>query len=145
MLFVEKGLKREATAREPVARMSRHSRFERDFCGGWERWEWSSNGNHMNTSNVNGTVNGNGNNRPGLLPLPIVPSRLPTPTSTAATTVGSDAVTSNGSNPASASASKVRSFKLLSNYCMRREHLTTGKENVPLHWSYPHTTRVMLI
>ncbi|XP_056420278.1 kelch-like protein 29 isoform X1 [Hyla sarda] len=86
--------------------MSRHSRFERDFCGGWERWEWSPSSNHMNTSNANSIVNGNGNNRPGLLPLPIVPSRLPTPTSTTSTTVGSDAVTSNASNPSAASASK---------------------------------------
>ncbi|KAM4693037.1 kelch-like protein 29 [Discoglossus pictus] len=87
--------------------MSRqHSRFERDFCGGWERWEWSPNGNHVNTSNVNNTANSNGNNRPGLLPLPIVPSRLPTPTSTTCTTVGSDAVTGIATNPSSASASK---------------------------------------
>ncbi|KAM8953751.1 kelch-like protein 29 [Pelodytes ibericus] len=85
--------------------MSRqHSRFERDFCGGWERWEWSPSTTHVNTSNVNGTANGN--NRPGLLPLPIVPSRLPTPTSTMSTTVGSDAVTSIESNPSAAAASK---------------------------------------
>ncbi|OCT79028.1 kelch-like protein 29 [Xenopus laevis] len=85
--------------------MSRqHSRFERDFCGGWERWEWSPSGNHVNASNINGTANGN--NRPGLLPLPIVPSRLPTPTSTTSTIVASDAVTSIASNPSAASASK---------------------------------------
>ncbi|XP_075454567.1 kelch-like protein 29 isoform X2 [Ascaphus truei] len=87
--------------------MSRqHSRFERDFCGGWERWEWSPSGNHVNTSNLNSTANSNSNNRPGLLPLPIVPSRLPTPTSTTSATVGSDAVTSTASNPSTASASK---------------------------------------
>ncbi|XP_053315254.1 kelch-like protein 29 [Spea bombifrons] len=81
--------------------MSRqHSRFERDFCGGWE---WNPGNNHVNASNVCSTANGN--NRPGLLPLPIVPSRLPTPT-TMSTTVGSDAVTSIENNPSAASASK---------------------------------------
>ncbi|XP_069461981.1 kelch-like protein 29 [Ambystoma mexicanum] len=82
--------------------MSRHhSRFERNYRGGWERWEWSSNGNHVNTSNCT-----NGNNRPGLLPLPIVPSRLTTPVSSASATVNSDTTANHGPSPSAAATTK---------------------------------------
>ncbi|XP_056111916.1 kelch-like protein 29 [Rhinichthys klamathensis goyatoka] len=66
--------------------MSRyHQRFERDFRGVWERRERC-----ITNSSCGGTVNGcvstsassvpnSGNNRPGLLPLPVIPSLLPTP------------------------------------------------------------------
>ncbi|XP_025061975.1 kelch-like protein 29 isoform X4 [Alligator sinensis] len=87
--------------------MSRHhSRFERDYRTGWDRREWSSNGNHVNSSNCNNTVNSNSNNRPGLLPLPIVPTRLPTPTTVACTTVNSDVITSLVANSSAAANTK---------------------------------------
>ncbi|XP_069092110.1 kelch-like protein 29 [Pleurodeles waltl] len=87
--------------------MSRHhSRFERDYRGGWERWEWSSNGNHVNSTNGNNTVGVNGNNRPGLLPLPIVPARLTTPASSASTTVSSDTTTNLGTSSSTAATTK---------------------------------------
>ncbi|XP_038607822.1 kelch-like protein 29 [Tachyglossus aculeatus] len=79
--------------------MSRHhSRFERDYRASWERREWTSNGAPANTSNCNSTASNNGVNnlniRPGLLPLPIVPSRLPTPATATCTTVSSEAIPS---------------------------------------------------
>uniref|UniRef100_K7FN11 Kelch like family member 29 n=1 Tax=Pelodiscus sinensis TaxID=13735 RepID=K7FN11_PELSI len=87
--------------------MSRHhSRFERDYRTGWDRREWSSNGNHVNSSNCNSTASSNCNNRPGLLPLPIVPSRLPTPATAACTTVNSDVITSLVANSSAASTTK---------------------------------------
>ncbi|XP_032640756.1 kelch-like protein 29 isoform X2 [Chelonoidis abingdonii] len=87
--------------------MSRHhSRFERDYRTGWDRREWSSNGNHVNSSNCNSTASSNCNNRPGLLPLPIVPSRLPTPATAACTTVNSDVRTSLVANSSAASTTK---------------------------------------
>uniref|UniRef100_A0A8C2EG48 Zmp:0000000619 n=1 Tax=Cyprinus carpio TaxID=7962 RepID=A0A8C2EG48_CYPCA len=69
--------------------MSRyHQRFERDFRSVWERRERC-----VSNSSCGGTVNGcvstsassipnSGNNRPGLLPLPVIPSLLPTPVTT---------------------------------------------------------------
>ncbi|XP_053880007.1 kelch-like protein 29 isoform X1 [Malaclemys terrapin pileata] len=87
--------------------MSRHhSRFERDYRTGWDRREWSSNGNHVNSSNCNSTASNNCNNRPGLLPLPIVPSRLPTPATAACTTVNSDVITSLVANSSAGSTTK---------------------------------------
>ncbi|XP_076128967.1 kelch-like protein 29 [Alosa pseudoharengus] len=76
--------------------MSRHvHRFERDYRGGWERRERP----HLHLHN--GTCSpatvaaaappvANGNNRPGLLPLPVIPSLLPTPVTIAVTTAGAD-------------------------------------------------------
>ncbi|XP_028928104.1 kelch-like protein 29 [Ornithorhynchus anatinus] len=76
--------------------MSRHhSRFEREYRASWERREWTSNGVPANTSNCNSTASNNSiNTRPGLLPLPIVPSRLPTPVTATCTTVSSEAIPS---------------------------------------------------
>nr|XP_033793719.1 kelch-like protein 29 isoform X2 [Geotrypetes seraphini] len=86
--------------------MSRqHSRFERDYRGGWERWEWRPNGNHMNNTNCGSTSCSN-SNRPGLLPLPVVPSRLPTPATTTSTTDSSKVITSLGVNPSTAPTNK---------------------------------------
>nr|KAF6429557.1 kelch like family member 29 [Molossus molossus] len=77
--------------------MSRHhSRFERDYRVGWDRREWSANGTHGTTSICSATAGAGGGTasslsaRPGLLPLPVVPSRLPTPaTAPAPCTTGS--------------------------------------------------------
>uniref|UniRef100_A0A8C0ID05 Kelch like family member 29 n=1 Tax=Bubo bubo TaxID=30461 RepID=A0A8C0ID05_BUBBB len=87
--------------------MSRHhSRFERDYRAGWDRRDWSSNGNHVSSTNCSSTVSTNSNNRPGLLPLPIVPSRLPTPATAACTTVNTDVITSLVANSSPASTTK---------------------------------------
>lgn len=87
--------------------MSRHhSRFERDYRAGWDRRDWSSNGNHVSSTNCSSAASTNSNNRPGLLPLPIVPSRLPTPATAACTTVNSDVITSLVANSSPASTTK---------------------------------------
>lgn len=77
--------------------MSRyHQRFERDFRGVWERRERC-----ITNSSCGGTVNGcvstsassvpnSGNNRPGLLPLPVIPSLLPTPVTGTTSTSNSE-------------------------------------------------------
>ncbi|NXW42305.1 KLH29 protein, partial [Nyctiprogne leucopyga] len=91
----------------PFIEMSRHhSRFERDYRAGWDRRDWSSNGNHVSSTNCSSVVSTNSNNRPGLLPLPIVPSRLPTPATAACTTVNSDVITSLVANSSPASTTK---------------------------------------
>ncbi|KAM6081514.1 kelch-like protein 29 isoform 3-T5 [Chlamydotis macqueenii] len=91
----------------PSIEMSRHhSRFERDYRAGWDRRDWSSNGNHVGSTNCSNAVSTNSNNRPGLLPLPIVPSRLPTPATAACTTVNSDVITSLVANSSPASTTK---------------------------------------
>ena len=93
----------------PSIEMSRHhSRFERDYRAGWDRRDWSSNGNHVSSTNCSSATSTNSNNRPGLLPLPIVPSRLPTPATAACTTVNSDVITSLVANSSPASTTKVR-------------------------------------
>ncbi|XP_009465588.1 PREDICTED: LOW QUALITY PROTEIN: kelch-like protein 29 [Nipponia nippon] len=87
--------------------MSRHhSRFERDYRAGWDRRDWSSNGNHVSSTNCSSAASTNSNNRPGLLPLPIVPSRLPTPATATCTTVNSDVITSLVANSSPASTTK---------------------------------------
>ncbi|PKU36421.1 kelch-like protein 29 [Limosa lapponica baueri] len=92
----------------PSIAMSRHhSRFERDYRAGWDRRDWSSNGNHVNSTNCSSAPSTNSNNRPGLLPLPIVPSRLPTPATAACTTVNSDVITSLVANSSPASTTKL--------------------------------------
>ncbi|XP_074751666.1 kelch-like protein 29 isoform X3 [Athene noctua] len=105
--------------------MSRHhSRFERDYRAGWDRRDWSSNGNHVSSTNCSSTVSTNSNNRPGLLPLPIVPSRLPTPATAACTTVNSDVITSLVANSSPASTTKCRALMSLvswSSKCRSRD------------------------
>ncbi|VTJ74504.1 Hypothetical predicted protein [Marmota monax] len=97
--------------------MSRHhSRFERDYRVGWDRREWSVNGTHGTTSICSVTSGAGGGTasslsaRPGLLPLPVVPSRLPTPATAPApcTTGNSEAITSLVASSASAVTTKVR-------------------------------------
>ncbi|NXL94632.1 KLH29 protein, partial [Alectura lathami] len=91
----------------PCIEMSRHhSRFERDYRAAWDRRDWSSNGNHVSSTNCSSAASTNSNNRPGLLPLPIVPSRLPTPATAACTTVSSDVITSLVANSTPASTTK---------------------------------------
>ncbi|XP_053141118.1 kelch-like protein 29 isoform X6 [Hemicordylus capensis] len=97
----------EKRQKPPLVEMSRHhSRFERDYRAGWDRRDWSANGNHVNSSNCNSTVNSNSNNRPGLLPVPIVPSRLHAPATVACTTVNSDVITTLVANSSAASTTK---------------------------------------
>ncbi|XP_019507223.1 PREDICTED: kelch-like protein 29 isoform X3 [Hipposideros armiger] len=95
--------------------MSRHhSRFERDYRVGWDRREWSANGTHGTTSICSATAGAGGSTasslsaRPGLLPLPVVPSRLPTPATAPApcTTCSSEAITSLVVSSASAVTTK---------------------------------------
>ncbi|NWU08861.1 KLH29 protein, partial [Cephalopterus ornatus] len=91
----------------PPTEMSRHhSRFERDYRAGWDRRDWSSNGNHVSSTNCSSAASTNSNTRPGLLPLPIVPSRLPTPATAACTTGNSDVITSLVANSSPASTTK---------------------------------------
>ncbi|XP_055088163.1 kelch-like protein 29 [Periophthalmus magnuspinnatus] len=78
--------------------MSRHHhRFERDYRGPWERRDIRPSGLHnggANHSCASAVVNGN--NRPGLLPLPVIPSLLPTPVTVAVTTSSGDIVVKRG-------------------------------------------------
>lgn len=79
--------------------MSRHHhRFERDHRGPWERRDIRPtvlhNGGGAGNSCAAAVVNGN--NRPGLLPLPVIPSLLPTPVTVAVTTSSGDMVVKRG-------------------------------------------------
>ncbi|XP_066851115.1 kelch-like protein 29 isoform X6 [Anser cygnoides] len=105
--------------------MSRHhSRFERDYRAGWDRRDWSSNGNHVGSTNCSSAASTTSTNRPGLLPLPIVPSRLPTPATAACTTGNSDVITSLVANSSPASTTKCRALMSLvswSSKCRSRD------------------------
>ncbi|XP_077885736.1 kelch-like protein 29 isoform X3 [Ictidomys tridecemlineatus] len=98
----------------PTEMSRHHSRFERDYRVGWDRREWSVNGTHGTTSICSVTSGAGGgtasslNARPGLLPLPVVPSRLPTPATAPApcTTGNSEAITSLVASSASAVTTK---------------------------------------
>lgn len=87
--------------------MSRHHhRFERDYRGPWERRDVRPTGLHnggANHSCASAVVNGN--NRPGLLPLPVIPSLLPTPVTVAVTTSSSDIAVKRGISTAGSVAS----------------------------------------
>ncbi|XP_062415464.1 kelch-like protein 29 [Pungitius pungitius] len=78
--------------------MSRHHhRFERDYRAPWERRDIRPSGLHnggANHSCASAVVNGN--NRPGLLPLPVIPSLLPTPVTVAVTTSSGDIAVKRG-------------------------------------------------
>uniref|UniRef100_A0A3P9JWW0 Kelch-like family member 29 n=1 Tax=Oryzias latipes TaxID=8090 RepID=A0A3P9JWW0_ORYLA len=78
--------------------MSRHHhRFERDYRAPWERRDIRPSVLHnggANHSCASAVVNGN--NRPGLLPLPVIPSLLPTPATVAVTTSSSDIAVKRG-------------------------------------------------
>ncbi|NXN05972.1 KLH29 protein, partial [Sylvia borin] len=91
----------------PSSAMSRHhSRFERDYRAGWDRRDWSSNGTPVGSTNCSSVASTTSSSRPGLLPLPIVPSRLPTPATAACTTGNSDVITSLVANSSPASSTK---------------------------------------
>ncbi|KAG9282867.1 kelch-like protein 29 [Astyanax mexicanus] len=70
--------------------MSRHHhRFERDYRGPWERRDRTAgihNGVANSACSPAGPPLANGNNRPGLLPLPVIPSLLPSPVTITVTT-----------------------------------------------------------
>ncbi|KAM9466110.1 kelch-like protein 29 isoform 1-T1 [Clarias gariepinus] len=78
--------------------MSRHShRFERDLRPVWERRERSGinssciTANGCGSSTISATsMTNSSNNRPGLLPLPVMPSLLPTPATGAITTCSTE-------------------------------------------------------
>uniref|UniRef100_A0A672TF48 Kelch like family member 29 n=1 Tax=Sinocyclocheilus grahami TaxID=75366 RepID=A0A672TF48_SINGR len=94
--------------------MSRyHQRFERNFRSVWERREHCA-----SNSSCGGTVNGcistsassvpnSGNNRPGLLPLPVIPSLLPTPVTGATSTANSELTCKRLASTCTTSANKV--------------------------------------
>lgn len=109
--------------------MSRHNqRFERDFRGAWERRErcaslvGSAAAVSSSSNNNNGLANGcagggvpvpsGGNNRPGLLPLPVIPSLLPTPVTVATTTSSSEMVCKRLIPAPTTSSSKVISERV---------------------------------
>lgn len=118
----------------PCIEMSRHhSRFERDYRAGWDRRDWSSNGNHVSSTNCSSAASTNSNNRPGLLPLPIVPSRLPTPATATCTTVSSDVITSLVANSSPASTTKVRTLYFLFWVWCGWGEIRGGASSVPLH------------
>ncbi|XP_028838795.1 kelch-like protein 29 isoform X2 [Denticeps clupeoides] len=93
--------------------MSRHNnRFERDFRGVWDRRERGPALGGAVNSNCNGTngcggavVPNSSNNRPGLLPLPVIPSLLPTPVTAATTTSSNDLTCKRLITPAPTTAS----------------------------------------
>uniref|UniRef100_A0A3Q3GGT8 Kelch-like family member 29 n=1 Tax=Labrus bergylta TaxID=56723 RepID=A0A3Q3GGT8_9LABR len=87
--------------------MSRHhNRFERDYRGPWERRDIRPSGLHNGGANHScAPAVINGNNRPGLLPLPVIPSLLPTPVTVAVTTSSSDIGVKRGITPAGLVAS----------------------------------------
>ncbi|KAL0967727.1 hypothetical protein UPYG_G00256120 [Umbra pygmaea] len=74
--------------------MSRHhNRFEREYrATPWERRDLIRPAGLLNGAGANNSCSAavvNGNNRPGLLPLPVIPSLLPTPVTVAVTTTTS--------------------------------------------------------
>lgn len=97
--------------------MSRHHhRFERDYRGPWERRDVRPTGLHnggANHSCASAVVNGN--NRPGLLPLPVIPSLLPTPVTVAVTTSSSDIAVKRGITAAGSVASASAKVRTLLN------------------------------
>uniref|UniRef100_A0A8I6AE73 Kelch-like family member 29 n=1 Tax=Rattus norvegicus TaxID=10116 RepID=A0A8I6AE73_RAT len=128
--------------------MSRHhSRFERDYRVGWDRREWSVNGTHGATSVCSVTSGAGGGTasslsaRPGLLPLPVVPSRLPTPATAPApcTTGNSEAITSLVASSASAVTTKAPGISKADN---QSQGLTTSIRwgQTPVNQSTPWDT-----
>ncbi|MCJ8743724.1 hypothetical protein PDJAM_G00097490 [Pangasius djambal] len=91
--------------------MSRHHhRFERDYRGAWERRDRPAplhNGVTNNACTPAGPTLANGNNRPGLLPLPVIPSLLPTPVTIAVTTSSNELGAKRAGAPVSAPTVKV--------------------------------------
>nr|XP_040016514.1 kelch-like protein 29 [Gasterosteus aculeatus aculeatus] len=87
--------------------MSRHHhRFERDYRAPWERRDVRPSGLHNGGANHScASAVANGNNRPGLLPLPVIPSLLPTPVTVAVTTSSGDVAVKRGIPAAGSAAS----------------------------------------
>lgn len=100
--------------------MSRHHhRFERDYRGPWERRDIRPSGLHnggANHSCASAVVNGN--NRPGLLPLPVIPSLLPTPVTVAVTTSSSDIAVKRGITAAGSVAPASAKVRCLSKWML---------------------------
>uniref|UniRef100_A0A4W3HXS0 Kelch like family member 29 n=1 Tax=Callorhinchus milii TaxID=7868 RepID=A0A4W3HXS0_CALMI len=79
--------------------MSRHhSRYERDYRSGWDWRERSSSCSNVNNSKCSSGIN-NSSSRPGLLPLPIVPTRLLTPVTPVCTTASNEMMTTLMASP----------------------------------------------
>ncbi|XP_077075988.1 kelch-like protein 29 [Siphateles boraxobius] len=93
--------------------MSRHHhRFERDYRGPWDRRDRTGGlHNGVGNSTCSPPV-ANGNNRPGLLPLPVIPSLLPTPVTIAVTTASNDLAAKRSGPPSSATAPVVKAAGL---------------------------------
>ncbi|XP_038656114.1 kelch-like protein 29 isoform X1 [Scyliorhinus canicula] len=95
--------------------MSRHhSRYERDYRIGWDWRERSTSCSNVNNTNCSSGIANSNNitNRPGLLPLPIVPSRLLTPVTPVCTTASNEMMTNlmGSSVPSTTTASKPSSI-----------------------------------
>ncbi|MGH0166992.1 UNVERIFIED_CONTAM: hypothetical protein FKN15_056602 [Acipenser sinensis] len=100
--------------------MSRHhNRFERDYRSGWDRRERCvAINNGINSTNNCSSINSN--NRPGLLPLPVIPSLLPTPAAIASTTASNDLGANRMVSSSTTAAAKVGCvFTLLSQEWMK--------------------------
>ncbi|ERE67991.1 kelch-like protein 29 [Cricetulus griseus] len=131
----------------PTEMSRHHSRFERDYRVGWDRREWSVNGTHGATSVCSVTSGAGGGTasslsaRPGLLPLPVVPSRLPTPATAPApcTTGSNDAITSLVASSASAVTTKAPGISKADN---QSQGLTTSIRwgQTPINQSTPWDT-----
>ncbi|XP_049997936.1 kelch-like protein 29 isoform X1 [Alexandromys fortis] len=132
----------------PTEMSRHHSRFERDYRVGWDRREWSVNGTHGATSvcSVSSGAGGGGtasslSARPGLLPLPVVPSRLPTPATAPApcTTGSNEAITSLVASSASAVTTKAPGISKADN---QSQGLTTSIRwgQTPINQSTPWDT-----
>nr|XP_023655764.1 kelch-like protein 29 [Paramormyrops kingsleyae] len=90
--------------------MSRHhNRFERDYRGAWERRDRgvALNGHNGNCNSGGGCVGTGGNNRPGLLPLPVIPSLLPSPVTVAVTTSSNELACKRIGSSSSTATAKV--------------------------------------
>lgn len=90
--------------------MSRHhNRFERDYRGAWERRDRGTGPGSVANSSCNTTNScGGANSRPGLLPLPVISSLLPTPVSVAMTTCSGDLVCKRIGLTSTTATAKVR-------------------------------------
>ncbi|XP_048841262.1 kelch-like protein 29 isoform X1 [Brienomyrus brachyistius] len=99
--------------------MSRHhNRFERDYRGAWERRDRgvALNNGHNGNCNSGSCAGTGGNNRPGLLPLPVIPSLLPSPATVAVTTTSNELACKRIGSSSSTATSKVSGLSPVENH-----------------------------
>lgn len=122
--------------------MSRHHhRFERDYRAIWDRRDRTAhlhNGVTGNACSAVGPSLTNGNNRPGLLPLPVIPSLLPTPVTIAVTTSSNELGAKRAGAPISAPAVKVGTDNILTTLTSFRSFFTLAANWCQfLSWACP--------